>query len=80
MIKQKATISAKKMKVAINTITWVWTKSLIIHTVTFWGIVNVENIHVYCDFFPVIFQCTKTLKTATKDMKECFVVHNDLFR
>ena len=25
------------LKVAINTITWVWTKSLIIHTVTFQG-------------------------------------------
>ena len=41
------------LKVAINTITWVWTKSLIIHTVTFRGIVNVEKI--YCDIFPVTF-------------------------
>ena len=51
MIKQKATIyiTEKFLKVAINTITWVWTKSLILHTVTFRGIVNVEKI--YCDFF-----------------------------
>ena len=42
-------ITVKILKVAINTITWVWTKSLIIHTVTFRGIVNVEKI--YCDFF-----------------------------
>ena len=41
------------LKVAINTITWVWTKSLIIHTVTFRGIVNVEKI--YCDFFSCDF-------------------------
>jgi hypothetical protein len=41
------------MKVAINTISWVWTKSLIIHTVTFRGIVNVEKI--YCDFFSCDF-------------------------
>ena len=46
MIKQKATISPK---MAINTITWVWKKSLILHTVTFRGIVNVKKI--YCDFF-----------------------------
>ena len=44
-------ITEKNLKVAINTITWVWTKSLIIHTVTFRGIVNVEKI--YCDFFSV---------------------------
>jgi hypothetical protein len=31
-------ITEKKLKVAINTIIWVWTKSLIIHTVTFRGI------------------------------------------
>jgi hypothetical protein len=37
-------ITEKNLKVAINTITWVWTKSLIIHTVTFRGIVNVEKI------------------------------------
>jgi hypothetical protein len=53
MIKQIHHITEKILKVAINTITWVWTKSLIIHTVTFRGIVNVEKI--YCDFFPVIF-------------------------
>jgi hypothetical protein len=53
MIKQIHHITEKNLKVAINTITWVWTKSLIIHTVTFRGIVNVEKI--YCDFFPVIF-------------------------
>jgi hypothetical protein len=41
------------LKLAINTITWVWTKSLIIHTVTFRSIVNVEKI--YCDFFVVTF-------------------------
>ena len=44
------------MKVAINTISWVWKKSLIIHTVTFRGIVNVEKIYCdffSCDFFPV---------------------------
>jgi hypothetical protein len=34
-------ITEKKNESAINTITWVWTKSLIIHTVTFRGIVNV---------------------------------------
>jgi hypothetical protein len=41
------------LKVTINTITWVWTKSLIIDTVTFRGIVNVEKI--YCDFFSCEF-------------------------
>ena len=41
------------LKVTINTITWVWTKSLIIDTVTFRGIVNVEKI--YCDFFSCDF-------------------------
>jgi hypothetical protein len=46
-------ITEQILKVAINTITWVWTKSLIIHTVTFRGIVNVEKI--YCDIFPVTF-------------------------
>jgi hypothetical protein len=46
-------ITEKFLKVAINTITWVWTKLLIIHTVTFRGIVNVENI--YCDFFSCDF-------------------------
>jgi hypothetical protein len=46
-------ITEKKLKVAINTITWVWTKSLIIHTVTFRGIANVEKI--YCDFFSCDF-------------------------
>ena len=40
-------------KVATNTITWVWGKSLIIHTVTFRGIVTVEKI--YCDFFSCDF-------------------------
>ena len=57
MIKQKATIyiTEKFLKVAINTITWVWTKSLIMHTVTFRGIVNVEKI--YCDFFSCDFFC-----------------------
>ena len=54
MIKQKATISPTFfLKVAINTITWVWTKSLIIHTVTFRAIVNVEKI--YCYFFLWLF-------------------------
>ena len=43
------------LKVAMNTITWIWTKSLIIHTVTFRGIVNVEKI--YCHFFPMTFSC-----------------------
>ena len=47
--KTKPQYHRKKLKMAINTITWVWTKSLIIHTVTFRGIVNVEKI--YCDFF-----------------------------
>ena len=42
-------ITENILKVVINTITWVRTKSLIIHTVTFRGIVNVEKI--YCDFF-----------------------------
>ena len=72
-------ITETNLKVAINTITWVWTKSLItqglavifsqvylamwkynceplwliIHTVTFRGIVNVEKI--YCDFFSCDF-------------------------
>ena len=46
-------IIEKKVKVAINTITWVWTKSLILHTVTFRGIVNVKKI--YCDFFSCDF-------------------------
>ena len=41
------------LKVTINSITWVWTKSLIIDTVTFRGIVNVEKI--YCDFFSCDF-------------------------
>ena len=41
------------LKVAVNTITWVWTKSLIMHTVTFRGIVNVEKI--YCDFLSCAF-------------------------
>jgi hypothetical protein len=41
------------LKVAINTITWVWTKSLIIHTVTFRVIVNVEKI--YCALFSYDF-------------------------
>ena len=41
------------LKVAINTITWVWTTSLIIHTVNFRGILNVEKI--YCDFFSCDF-------------------------
>jgi hypothetical protein len=40
-------ITENNLKVAINTITWVWTKSLIIHTVIFLGRVNVEKI--YCD-------------------------------
>jgi hypothetical protein len=54
MIKQKATISPNFfLKVSINTITWIWTKSLIIHTVTFRGIVNVEKI--YCHFFSCDF-------------------------
>jgi len=46
-------VTVNILKVAINTITWVWTKSLIIHTVTFRGIVNVEKI--YCDFFSCDF-------------------------
>ena len=37
-------ITVKILKVAINTITWVWTKSLIMHTVTFRGIVYGKNI------------------------------------
>ena len=41
------------LKVVMKTITWLWTKSLIIHTVTFRGIVNVENI--YCEFFSCDF-------------------------
>jgi hypothetical protein len=48
-------ITEQKLKVTINTIIWVWTKSLIIHTVTFRGIVNVEKI--YCHFFPMTFSC-----------------------
>ena len=48
-------ITVKILKVAINTITWVWTKSLIMHIVTFRGIVNVEKI--YCDFFSCDFFC-----------------------
>ena len=46
-------ITENILKVAINTITWVWTKSLIIHTVTFRSVVNVEKI--YCDLFVVTF-------------------------
>jgi hypothetical protein len=49
-------ITEKKLKVAINTITWVWIKSLIIHTVTFRSIVNVEKCIV--TFFPVTFFST----------------------
>jgi hypothetical protein len=41
------------LKLAINTITWVWTNSLIMHAVTFRGIVNVEKLH--CDFFLWLF-------------------------
>jgi hypothetical protein len=51
IIKQKVT--EQILKVALNTITWVWTKSLVIDTVTFRGIVNVEKI--YCDFFSCDF-------------------------
>jgi hypothetical protein len=40
------------LKVVMKTITWLWTNSLIIHTVTLRGIVNVENI--YCDIFSVV--------------------------
>ena len=36
-------ITENVWKVAIKTITWLWTKSFIIHTVTFRGIVNVEK-------------------------------------
>jgi hypothetical protein len=39
-------ITEKKLKVAINTITWVWTKSLIIHTVTFRGIANLCIVYI----------------------------------
>jgi hypothetical protein len=42
-------ITGNILKVPINTIAWVWTKSFIIHTVTFRGIVNVEEI--YSDIF-----------------------------
>jgi hypothetical protein len=45
-------ITENNLKMAINTIAWLWTKSLIMHTVTFRGIVNVENIS--CDFFSVV--------------------------
>ena len=45
-------ITEKNLKVSINTITWLRTKFLIIHTVTLRGIVNVENIYMlYCDLF-----------------------------
>jgi hypothetical protein len=49
-------ITENNLKVAINTITWVWIKSLIIHTVTFRSIVNVEKCIV--TFFPVTFFST----------------------
>ena len=68
-------ITENKLKVAINTIIWVWTKSLIIHTVTFRGIVNVEKIYCdflsrdffSCDFFPVTFfpTCRVTFDPVT---------------
>ena len=53
-------ITENNLKVAINTITWVWTKSLIIHTVIFLGRVNVEKIYCdffSCDFFLVTYSC-----------------------
>ena len=49
-------ITENNLKVSINTITWLRTKSLIIHTVTLRGIVNVENIYMlYCDLFSCDF-------------------------
>ena len=63
MIKQKATCDIPNLflKVTINTITWIWTKSLIIHTVTFRGTVNVEKI--YCHFFSCDFFSTDATHT-----------------
>ena len=67
----------KMLKVAINTITWVWTKSLIIHTVTFrgTGIVNVKKIYcdfLSCDFFfrlPFIY-CIYTILFIGRDVRK----------
>jgi hypothetical protein len=42
-------ITENILKVPINTIAWVWTKSLIMHTVTFRRIVNVEEIYSHSD-------------------------------
>ena len=45
------------LKVAVNTITWVWTKSLIIHTVTFRGKCgkNILWLFILCLFFLWLF-------------------------
>jgi hypothetical protein len=65
------------MKVAINTISWVWTKSLIIHTVTFRGIVNVEKI--YCDFFSCDFFSCDFSSYLSCDILSCDFFSCDFF-
>ena len=67
-------ITVKILKVAINTITWVWTKSLIMHTVTFRGIVNVEKIYrdfFSCDFFRLPFMyCIYNISFIGRDLRK----------
>ena len=69
MITESHHITENILKVAINTITWVWTKSLIIHTVTFRGIVNVEKI--YCAFFYYNFFSCDFFSCLSCDFLSC---------
>jgi hypothetical protein len=75
-------ITEKKLKVAINTIIWVWTKSLIIHTVTFRGIVNVEKIYcdfLSCDFFSCDFFSYDFFSYLSCDFWSCDFFSCDFF-
>ena len=65
------------LKVAINTITWVWTKSLIIHTVTFRVIVNVEKI--YCALFSYDFFSCDFFSSDFFSYLSCDFLSCDLF-